>query len=46
VVQVIVAEVVVMPLDVTALITGTDPGVEKVKFADVATPAESEEMTA
>ena len=45
-VQVIVAEVAEMPLEVTALITGTDPGVEKVKFADVAIPAESEEMTA
>jgi hypothetical protein len=45
---VIVADVVVTPLDVTALITGivTAGGVEKVKFADVAVPAESVEIAA
>jgi hypothetical protein len=37
---VIVAEVAVIPLAVTALITGIDTGVENVKFADVAAPAE------
>jgi len=45
VLQTIVAEVVVMPMDVTALITGPDAGVEKVKLADVAVPAESAEIT-
>jgi hypothetical protein len=46
VVQVIVAEVAVTPLEVTALITGAGTGVEKVKFADVAVPAESVDITA
>jgi hypothetical protein len=46
VVQVIVAEVVVTLLEVTALITGivTAGGVEKVKLGDVAVPAESVEI--
>jgi hypothetical protein len=41
-----VAEVAVMPLEVTALMVGTVAGVEKVKLADVAVPAESVERTA
>ena len=40
------AEVVVMLLAVTALITGGDAGVEKVKLVDVAVPPEFAEMTA
>jgi hypothetical protein len=35
------AEVPVMPLEVTALMVGIIAGVEKVKLADVAVPAES-----
>jgi len=46
VVQVIVAEVVVTPLEVTALITGRVAEVENVKFAEVAVPAESADITA
>jgi hypothetical protein len=45
VVQVIVAEVVVKPPEATALITGMDDGVEKVKFVDVAVPAELVDKT-
>jgi hypothetical protein len=41
-----VAEVVLMPLEATALIAGIVAGVEKVKLADVAVPAESVDMTA
>ncbi len=41
-----VAVVDVMALEVTALITGAGTEVEKVKFADVAVPAESPDMTA
>jgi hypothetical protein len=46
VVQVMVAEVVVRPLEATALITGIDIGVEKLKFPDVVVPPESAEITA
>jgi hypothetical protein len=48
VVHVTVAEIAVMPLDVTALITGTVTvdRVDKVKLADAALPAESPEITA
>jgi hypothetical protein len=46
VVQVIVTDVVAMLPAVTALITGTGSGVEKVKFNDVAGPAEFAEITA
>jgi len=46
VVQVIVADVAVTPLDVTALITGRVAEVENVKFAEVAVPAESADITA
>jgi hypothetical protein len=46
VVQVITAEVLAMLPDATALITGIDAGVVKVKFADEAVPAESVERTA
>jgi hypothetical protein len=46
VVQAIVADVLVMPAAVTALITGVDAEVEKVKFVEVAVPAESADMTA
>jgi hypothetical protein len=46
VVQVIVADVAVMPMAVTPLITGTGTGVEKMKLADVAVPAESTEIAA
>ena len=42
----IVTDVVVMPLEVTALITGTGSGVENVKFTEVAVPAEFADMTA
>ncbi len=41
-----VAEVAVMLLEVTALITGAGTKVEKVKLADVAVPAESVDITA
>jgi hypothetical protein len=41
-----VAEVVVMPLDTTALIAGIVAGVENVKFADVAGPPEPADMAA
>jgi hypothetical protein len=41
-----VADVAVMPPAVTALMTGIEGGVEKVKFADVAGPDESADMTA
>jgi hypothetical protein len=41
-----VAEVVVMLLEVTALITGIEAGVENVKFVDVAVPAELADKTA
>jgi hypothetical protein len=44
--QVIVADVVVIPLAVTALITGIVAGVEKMKLADVAVPAEFAAMAA
>jgi hypothetical protein len=44
--QIIVADVVVIPLAVTTLITGIDTWVEKLKLADVAVPAESPEITA
>lgn len=40
------ADVDVMAPELTPLIAGIDAGVEKVKFADVAVPAESVEMTA
>jgi hypothetical protein len=46
VVQVIVADVVVMPLETTALIAGIVAGIENVKFADVGVPAEFAEMAA
>jgi hypothetical protein len=46
VVQLIVAEVVAIPLDVTALITGAGSGVENVKLAEVVVPAESADITA
>ena len=46
VVQVIVADVVVMPVTTTALIAGIDAGVEKLKLPDVAVPAEFAEVTA
>ena len=45
VVQVIVADVAETPLELTALITGIAAGVEKVKFADVAVPAASVDIT-
>ncbi len=41
-----VAEVVVIPVEVTALIVGIVTGVEKVKLAEVAVPPESEDITA
>jgi hypothetical protein len=41
-----VADVVVMLLEVTALITGIVVRVEKTKFVDVAVPPESVDMTA
>jgi len=41
-----VADVVVRPLEATAVITGIDIGVEKTKFADVVVPPESPEITA
>lgn len=41
-----VAEVDEMAPELTALIAGMDAGVEKVKFAEVALPAESAEITA
>jgi hypothetical protein len=41
---VIVTDVDVMPPEATALIAGIVAGVEKVKFADVAVPAESTEI--
>jgi hypothetical protein len=40
-----VADVLVTLLETTKLITGAGAGVEKVKFADVAGPAEFAEMT-
>jgi hypothetical protein len=40
-----VAEVAVTPLEATALIMGTDAGVENVKLPDVVVPAESPEAT-
>jgi hypothetical protein len=46
VVQVIVADVVVMPFEATALIVGIVAVVAKVKFDDVAVPAESVDRTA
>jgi hypothetical protein len=46
VVQLIVADVVVMLLLVTALITGAGGRVAKVKLAEVTVPAESAELTA
>jgi hypothetical protein len=46
VVQVIVADVVVIPLEATALMTGAVTGVAKVKFPEVTVPAESVDMTA
>jgi hypothetical protein len=46
VVQVILADVAVIPVEVTALIAGTDANVEKVKFADVAVPAAFTDTTA
>lgn len=46
VVHVTVAEVAVMLLTVTALITGTDSGVENVKFPDADVPPESVEIAA
>jgi hypothetical protein len=46
VVHVIVAEFPVMPLEVTVLIAGIVAGVENVKLADVAVPAESVDKTA
>jgi hypothetical protein len=46
VVQVIVVDVAVKLLAVTPLITGTVIGVEKMKLADVAVPAESTEIAA
>ena len=41
-----VVDVVVRPLEATALITGIDIGVEKLKFPDVVVPPESAEITA
>jgi hypothetical protein len=41
-----VAEVPVMPLEVTAVMVGIVTGVAKVKFADVAVPAESVDKAA
>jgi hypothetical protein len=46
VVQVMVADVAVTPLEATKLIVGIDTGVTKVKFVDVVVPAEFMEMTA
>ena len=46
VVQLTVAVVAVMPLEVTKLITGIDAAVEKVRLEDVAVPAEFVDMTA
>jgi len=46
VVQLMVADVAVTPLEVTPLITGAGIPVERVKFADVAVPAESVDITA
>ena len=46
VVQVMVAEVVVIAPEVTPLITGIVAAVENVKLADVAGPPESAEITA
>jgi len=46
VVQVMTADVLVTLPEATELITGAATGVEKVKFADVAGPAESVDMTA
>jgi hypothetical protein len=46
VVQVIVADVAVTPVEVTALIVGTVAVVEKVKFVEVVVPAGSVEITA
>jgi hypothetical protein len=46
VVQVIVADVAVIALAASELITGTGTGVEKVKLADVAVPAEFAEIAA
>jgi len=44
VVHVTVADVAVMLLTATALITGIDSGVEKVKFPDADVPPESVEI--
>jgi hypothetical protein len=41
-----VADVAVIPVEVTALIAGTEAKVEKVKFADVAVPAAFTETAA
>ena len=46
VVQVILADVVVMPLETTALMAGIVAGVENVKFADVDGPPEPADMAA
>ena len=42
----IVADVVLMPLETTALIAGIVAGVENVKFADVAGPPEPADIAA
>jgi hypothetical protein len=41
-----VADVAITPLEATALMVGIVAGVEKVKLADVAVPAESVDITA
>jgi hypothetical protein len=41
-----VADAAVTPLEATELIVGIAAGVEKAKFADVAVPAESVDITA
>jgi hypothetical protein len=41
-----VADVLVMPVAVTALITGIEAAVENVKFVEVAVPTESVDITA
>ena len=46
VVQVMVAEVAVMLVEITALITGSETGVAKVKLADVAEPPALDEIAA
>ena len=45
-VQVMVADEVVRPLEATALITGTVTGVDKTKFPEDEVPPESAETTA